>query len=156
MGSESCLTRLGLEYSEEASIGNIPGATPRHRSICGTPRRRPALDRRCRRAYPFDDDCLIGEGNTRIVAWRDDQPVLRLAPGKRGATISHLQEQLRALGYYTETIDGIVGPPTLAAFQAFQGDAALPPSRLVDAWTHFLLSHGTAHFPELDDITDQP
>lgn len=149
MGSESCLTRLGLEYSEE----RLQSATypAQRRDIARYAERRGValrwIDGAAAHIPLADDDCLIGEGNTRIVAWRDDQPVLRLAPGKRGATISHLQEQLRALGYYTETIDGIVGPQTLAAFRAFQGDAALPPSRLVDAWTHFLLSHGTAPFP---------
>lgn len=50
------------------------------------------------------------------------------------------QEQLKALGHYTSTVDGAFGPGTAAAFRAFQAEAGLPETGLPDQitlWTLF-------------------
>ena len=36
-----------------------------------------------------------------------------------------MQQELASRGYYTDAIDGIVGPKTIAALEAFQRDAGL-------------------------------
>lgn len=51
------------------------------------------------------------------------RPVLIVARGDRGDKVTKIQQDLKTLGFYEGTIDGIYGPRTEAAVKAFQRKA---------------------------------
>ncbi len=58
-----------------------------------------------------------------------------LKKGDKGAEVKKLQERLKALGYYTSTIDSEYGAKTVAAVKAFQKKNGLTASGVADAAT---------------------
>jgi peptidoglycan hydrolase-like protein with peptidoglycan-binding domain len=58
-----------------------------------------------------------------------------LSPGAEGILVSSLQEQLALLGFYRGTVDGLYGPQTVAAVEAFQTAHGLTTSGVADPTT---------------------
>lgn len=67
-----------------------------------------------------------------------------LGVGARGTEVTEVQEQLKAKGYYTYTIDGIFGPITEKAVKQFQNANGLSATGTVDVKTKEKLSAATA------------
>lgn len=68
----------------------------------------------------------------------------------RGADVAQAQELLNSMGFEAGSVDGIYGPKTVTAVRAFQKDAELPVSGIVDeqTWDALLAVH------ELDEALD--
>lgn len=60
-------------------------------------------------------------------------PILRF--GDRGEFVHTLQLRLEALGFHTDTIDGVFGPQTLKSVKAFQSSRHLEPDGVVGPQT---------------------
>ncbi len=60
-------------------------------------------------------------------------PILR--QGMRGPAIAHLQERLKALGFFKGSVDGVFGAATQTAVKAAQQSFKLPPDGIVGSAT---------------------
>jgi len=88
--------------------------------------------------------CSWTDSDGRWVLWRPAHLPFELAQGARGEAVRWLQIQLEAKNLYTAQVDGTAGWRTLAALNVFQRQHGVPAQTSVDAWTLFLLEHGTA------------
>ncbi|MEO0535865.1 MAG: peptidoglycan-binding protein [Cyanobacteria bacterium P01_A01_bin.123] len=78
---------------------------------------------------PPSDRNRQGDQNAQITP----TPILTL--GQRGEAVERLQQQLQIQGYDLDTVDGIFGPATLTAVEAFQEDQNLEVDGIVGAKT---------------------
>lgn len=62
-----------------------------------------------------------------------------LKEGDSGEDVKQLQRDLKKLGYYNSSIDGIFGPKTRQAVMAFQADQDLAVDGVVGPYTYFAL-----------------
>ncbi|MDD3270771.1 MAG: peptidoglycan-binding protein [Syntrophomonadaceae bacterium] len=62
-----------------------------------------------------------------------------LKEGDSGEDVKQLQRDLKKLGYYNSSIDGIFGPKTRQAVMAFQADQGLAVDGVVGPYTYFAL-----------------
>lgn len=67
-----------------------------------------------------------------------------IASGSSGSMVKRLQERLKALGYYTGSIDGACGSGTVRAIKAFQKKAGLSQTGRADSATRALLYAASA------------
>ena len=58
-----------------------------------------------------------------------------LSSGSKGSAVSALQKKLKALGYYTMSVDGAYGKGTTAAVKAFQSAEGLTANGIADSLT---------------------
>jgi peptidoglycan hydrolase-like protein with peptidoglycan-binding domain len=75
------------------------------------------------------------------VLWRPNTMPFELNRKTDSKKITWLQTQLAANRLYAASVDGLYGPQTLVALNAFQRWHGLPADSNVDAWTLFLLEH---------------
>ena len=66
----------------------------------------------------------------------------RQHPNNWGVTVREVQRRLVSLGYYVGGVDGVLGPSTQAALNAFQRDQNLPITGRIDADTLAALQIG--------------
>lgn len=62
-----------------------------------------------------------------------------LKEGTTGSDVAQLQRDLRKLGYYKASLDGVFGPLTKQAVMAFQADQGLISDGIVGPYTYFAL-----------------
>lgn len=62
-----------------------------------------------------------------------------LKEGSSGEDVKQLQKDLKKLGYYQASVDGIFGPKTTEAVKAFQTDNGLVSDGIVGPYTYFAL-----------------
>ena len=67
-----------------------------------------------------------------------------LRKGYSGSDVSSVQTQLKALGYYTSTVDGVYGTGTMAAVSAFQKKNSLSADGLVGSKTYAAIFSSSA------------
>jgi hypothetical protein len=91
-----------------------------------------------------DTACSWADAGGRWVLWRPAHLPFELTDGARGEAVRWLQVRLVALNLYVAPVDGMAGWRTLAALNIFQRQHGLSAHSSVDAWTLFLLEHGTA------------
>lgn len=77
-----------------------------------------------------------------------------LKRGMRGAYVKRLQEELKNLGYYRGSIDGIFGPETEAAVKKFQKEKKLKEDGIVGSRTAKAINDAVAKVPEKKDPLD--
>ena len=94
-------------------------------------------------ATQADIACSWADGDGRWVLWRPAHLPFELTQGTRGEAVRWLQVQLEAINLYAAPVDGTAGWRTLAALNVFQRQHGVPAHSSVDAWTLFLLEHGT-------------
>jgi hypothetical protein len=87
--------------------------------------------------------CSWSEGGDSWVLWRPAHLPFELSEGVGSEAVRWLQMQLVARNLYTAPVDGLAGWRTLAALNVFQRQQGVPAHSPVDAWTLFLLEHGT-------------
>ena len=87
--------------------------------------------------------CSWTDGDGRWVLWRPAHLPFELSQGARGEAVRWLQVRLEAINLYAAPVDGTAGWRTLAALNVFQRQHGVPAHSSVDAWTLFLLEHGT-------------
>ncbi|WP_114972740.1 AAA family ATPase [Rhodoferax ferrireducens] len=88
--------------------------------------------------------CRWTAAGDRWVLWRPVHLPFALSEGAQSEAVRWLQVQLVANNLYTAPVDGMAGWRTLAALNVFQRQHGVPAQTGVDAWTLFLLEHGTA------------
>ena len=88
--------------------------------------------------------CHWEAGGDSWVLWRPAHLPFELTEGAHSEVVRWLQVQLVANNLYTAPVDGMAGWRTLAALNVFQRQHGVPAQTSVDAWTLFLLEHGTA------------
>lgn len=64
-----------------------------------------------------------------------DEPIYGYNNLEPGQVITNVQEALQQLGYYSDAIDGLIGPNTRAALRNFQRDRGLPITAAIDGPT---------------------
>lgn len=69
---------------------------------------------------------------------------------------ARVQECLQAAGYDPGPVDGVIGPRTIAAVRAFQGDHGIRVSGIVDAETRLALEDSTPTDPEIVPCPSEP
>lgn len=94
-----------------------------------------------------DKACSWVDGADHWVLWRPAHLPFELTEGARSEAVRWLQTQLGANSLYTAQVDGTAGWRTLAALNVFQRQHGVPVQTSVDAWTLFLLEHGTTKVP---------
>ena len=89
---------------------------------------------------------VTGAEDVRFITfWQPDWWVRTYHSGHRSEAIAALQDALARLGHYgNATVDGIVGPATMRAVEAFQNRMGLPVTGTPDTATQFLLHQETA------------
>jgi type II secretory pathway predicted ATPase ExeA len=80
-----------------------------------------------------------GDGPYWLVLWKPKYSFDELYPGLSGDAVAALQLRLGRLGLFSQEVDGVLGPETLAALSTFQGDMDLPRTMSPDPVTLFWL-----------------
>lgn len=88
--------------------------------------------------------CSWTDVDGRWVLWRPAHLPFELTDGARSEAVRWLQIQLEAANLYAAPVDGMAGWRTLAALNVFQRQHGVTARSSVDAWTLFLLEHGTS------------
>lgn len=68
-----------------------------------------------------------------------------VTPVQPSASVMQLQRQLGQLNYYEGSVDGVMGPQTIAAIQDLQRQAGLPQTGQMNAATQAALANYLAH-----------
>ena len=115
---------------------NAPRSTPANVSGAGkTPNSTPTADQPTRRSSGNRSTTNAANSPTALNPQPTAVALPILRQGMQGPAIAHLQERLRALGFFKGSVDGVFGAATQTAVKAAQQSFNLAPDGIVGSAT---------------------